>query len=272
MSETGRNDFEEEVADPRLDAKLREIWAKFEKPWILNALRQSLPPTRIETLGCTFVVHPRDNFTEFRMWENGLPPEHEATQAIADRLRGTPAVIVDVGANAGAFGLPVLKAAGPGARALAFEPNPVMQARLRRNIALNDLEVALFECALGDAPGRSRLYFPRNGNLGQGRIDVKYAHKAGTEGVEVEVRTLPDCLSAAGVDRVDFLKVDVEGLEDRVIGPLLQSDAAPHPGLIYFEIAHDRVWQFPLFDLLIDRGYREVAQYGPNSLFEREPQ
>jgi FkbM family methyltransferase len=258
----------EPVADAAMDAKMREIWARIEKPWVRNILRESLPPTPVEVMGCRFIVHPRDNFTEAKMWENRLPPEHEATAEIAARLAGTDPVIVDVGANAGAFFLPILKTAGPGARAIAFEPNPVMIARLRRNIDLNGFEnIDVFECAVGEDEGRATLHFPRNGNLGQGRIGVTYAN--GTEaGHDVAVRPLATCLSEARVPRVDFLKVNVEGLEDRVIAPLLAGVRDFWPRLVYFEIAHDGVWTHPLLQILSDRGYEEVRSYGRNSLFK----
>ncbi len=261
----------EPVADAAMDAKMREIWARFPNDLkVRQTLRKILPPTRINALGCDFIVHPKDNYTEFKMWESGLPPEHLATRAIADALAGTAAVIVDVGANAGAFFLPLLKAAGKGAKAIAFEPNPVMRTRLSVNIALNRLtsRVRIFDCAVGAKPGHSVLHFPRNGNLGQGRIDVPYAH-GGSESVAVEIRPLAECLVQAKVRRVDFLKVDVEGLEDRVIVPLLQADPALWPRSLYFEISHDDVWQMPLLQVLADRGYVRVQDFDNHALFRR---
>jgi FkbM family methyltransferase len=264
-------DAVEPVADAVMDAKMREIWARLEKPWVRKILQQSLPPTRITSMGCDFIVHPRDNFTEFRMWENGLPPEHEATLHLADLLADSDAVIVDVGANAGAFSLPIIKRAGKGARAAVFEPNPVMRARLQANLDLNDLGHArVFDCAVSDAAGRARLHFPGNGNLGQGRIGQGYDGPGAREGVEVALRPLADCLAEASFDRVDLLKVDVEGLEDRVIAPLLQAEDAPRPRLIYVEVEHQGTWTYPLLDILADRGYAEVRTFGKNRLFQRE--
>ena len=260
---------QEPVADAAMDAKMRELWAKFSKrTWVRKQLADSLPPTRVTSMGCDFIVHPRDNFTEFRIWENGLPPEHEATQSIADRLAGSDAVIVDVGANAGAFFLPILRAAGDKARAVVFEPNPVMRARLQTNIALNALEnVTVFDCAISDAAGTSKMFFPRNGNLGQGRIDLSYAGEG--EGSTVRVRPLAECLTEAGVGRVDFLKVDVEGLEDRVIAPLLAGATTLLPRLIYFEVEHQAAWHYPLLEILAEKGYAECQSFDKNKLFEQ---
>jgi FkbM family methyltransferase len=248
----------EAVASEAMDAKLRQIWGMFEKGWMRRELRAILPPTRVDWMGVSFVVHPRDNFTEFRMWELGRPPEHEATGAIADMLADSGAVIVDVGANAGAFGLPILVAAGKGAKGIFFEPNPVMQARLEANIALNGKKTA----------ARAAMYFPKNGNLGQGRVGVSYGQEAeADERLEVEIRTLPDCLRQARVKRVDFLKVDVEGLEDKVILPLLDADKALWPRMIYFEVEHEDGWEGPLLARLAECGYEEVRNFDKNRLY-----
>ena len=264
-----KSDAEEPVADAVMDAKMREIWGKLEKPWVRKVLQQSLPPTRITSMDCEFIVHPRDNFTEFRMWENGLPPEHEATLHLAEVLADSKAVIVDVGANAGAFSLPIIKRAGKGARAALFEPNPVMRARLEVNLALNDLGAArVFDCAISDTEGTARLHFPGNGNLGQGRIGQGYDGPNAREGGEVPLRPLADCLAEAGFDTVDLLKVDVEGLEDRVIAPLLQTEGAPRPRLIYVEVEHQGIWAYPLLEVLAEAGYTETGSFGKNRLFQ----
>lgn len=259
----------EPVADAAMDAKMRQIWARIQKPWVRQIIREMLPPTPVSSMGCNFIVHPQDNYTEFKLWETGLPPEHRATQYVAETVQGTDPVIVDVGANAGAFFLPVHMAGGAGTRSIVFEPNPVMQQRLLTNVAQNGLQeqVTLFTCAVGDPAGRSVLHFPRNGNLGQGRIEVAYPHKRASEGVEVAIRPLRDCLAEAGVTRVDFLKVDVEGLEDRVIVPLLRGEPGLLPRLIYLEIEHEAVWKRPLMEELSKAGYERVEDFDGNALF-----
>jgi len=265
------SDIEPQIADTLMDDTMRALWSKLEKPWIRNVLRAHLPPTRVQWLNTAFIVHPQDNFTEFKMWEMGRPPEHEATAHFASELAGKPAVIVDVGANAGAFTLPILSAAGDGARLVLFEPNPVMRARLEANIAANAFGSAaqVFDCAISDAPGELPMHLPNNGNLGQARIGRDYANSDLPDILPVPVRVLPDCLAQAGVETIDLLKVDVEGLEDRVIIPLLQDDTAPKPAMIYFEIEHDDGWDQPLVKTLEDAGYVRVASFGKNALFAR---
>ena len=40
--------------------------------------------------------------------------------------------------------------------------------------------------------------------------------------IEVEVAPLADIITAAGVDRIDYLKIDIEGFEDRALVPFIQ--------------------------------------------------
>lgn len=252
-----------------MDATLREIWMALA-PWPEAQARmlELVPPAAIESLGVQFLVYPQDNYTEFRIWRDGLPPEHEPTTLLADRLAGQNATLVDVGANAGAFSLPILTRLGAAGRGLLFEPNPDMRARLRANIARNSLpRTDVRACAVSDRPGQARMHFPKVRNLGQGRIDVDYGDMTRTGDFEVDVRTLPDCLTDAGIDRIDLLKVDVEGLEDRVICPLLDGNPALHPALLYFEVAHDHLWSRPLRETLAQHGYRVLQRFGPNTLF-----
>lgn len=267
MAEVRADDVADIVADAAMDAKMRQIYGAFEKPWIRKQLQSMLPPTRMTWAGCKFVVHPSDNFTEFRMWELGRPPEHAATEALAERLRGKRTTIVDVGANAGAFSIPILKA-GRGAQGILVEPNPVMRARLERNVSLNRLRnLQIADCAIGAAAGEAAMQFPQNGNLGQGRVGVSY--QGGSDGVTVPVRPLADVVENAGLRAIDLLKVDVEGLEDRVICPYLASDS-PKPALIYVEVAHDGAWEMPLLERLDEAGYKQIETFGENALFERE--
>ncbi len=264
--------------DP-VDAKLREIWDKSRGKFRLREiLRSCIDPTLVEVMGCRFLVHPRDNLTEFVMWRDLKPPEFEGTSAVIDRLGKGDVSIVDVGANAGAFCLPIMKAVGKGSRAVAFEPNPTMLARLRTNIGLNGFDnIAVIPCAVSDVETTAKMlfpveglkYFPNTKNLGMGRIDLEYGDKGTDVGAEVQVRPLQSCLEEANVGRVDFLKVDVEGLEDRVIAPLLEGSENLWPKLLYFEVEHSDNWKYPLRDLLGERGYAQIARFKKNILFER---
>jgi FkbM family methyltransferase len=139
--------------------------------------------------------------------------EPHVRSAIAATLRpgGTA---VDVGANVGLHTLTMASAVGPEGSVLAIEPNPVAVARLRANLALNDLDARVLVHAVSDRVGEMPLFVPDgvNNNLGQARLGPRDGLTAGGS---VAVTTLD--LVAERLDALDLLKIDVEGFEVAVL-------------------------------------------------------
>ncbi|WP_386259986.1 FkbM family methyltransferase [Sulfitobacter aestuariivivens] len=157
------------MSDPSVDA-LRAAFRTADKP-TRRKLVPLLPPAEIAFAGVRMFVDPRDNYTERRIWLDGQPPEMDSLMALVERIEGRRALVLDVGANCGAFTVPLALAAGDGSRVIAFEPNPVMIGRLGHNVALNGLgDVVRIEgCALGQAACEAMLNFKR-GNYGQASL------------------------------------------------------------------------------------------------------
>lgn len=132
-----------------------------------------------------------------------------------ERLLDEGATIADIGSNFGYYALHLTHALGGNARALAFEPMPGNFARLSTNIALNGAagQVQAFRCGLSDAPGEARMA-PRSGNSGSAQIG---AH--GADATVIPLDTLDRVWErAAGAgERLDFVKIDVEGHEIHVL-------------------------------------------------------
>jgi FkbM family methyltransferase len=118
-------------------------------------------------------------------------------------------VVYDVGANAGFFTLLGARRAGPSGAVYAFEPLPRNLQYLRRHVDLNDArQVRILEIALSSSPGVERFASGANASMGG----------LAAEG-DLEVRTdTVDRLVAAGEIRPPhFIKMDVEGAEERVL-------------------------------------------------------
>jgi FkbM family methyltransferase len=192
---------------------------------------------------------------------------HDAATAWVVFCRGEYAVpasarcIVDLGANWGAF---TLYAAGraPGARIFSIEPHPQEHPRLLRNLAANGLDgrVTVWRLAVA-AEGGTRW------------MDADPAHPSPSRGIHpaaidapppasvpVQAVTLAEILdrarAEAGVQRIDLVKMDIEGAEH---------EALPHlpPGAL----AAVDAWQMeyhpngpraPLFAALQRAGLRLV--------------
>jgi FkbM family methyltransferase len=131
----------------------------------------------------------------------------------------TSDVFVDVGAHIGRY---ALEAAASGSRVIAVEPEPSNLTMLRDNIALNGFRnVQAYDVAVSDSTGRRTFYLTKGGDTGASSLEKSWrAYFAGTDMVsrlEVKVDTLDHLLEDAGVEKVDWLKIDVEGHEVPVL-------------------------------------------------------
>lgn len=137
-------------------------------------------------------------------------------------------LIVEVGANIGAHTLALAQLAGPGGTVLAFEPQRIVYQTLCANLALNSVtNVHCFHAAVGRAPGLivvPLLDYSRDSNFGGLELG---SH---TDGETVPVVTI-DGLNLA---RCDFLKIDVEGMEQEVLEGAVRTIARQSP-VLYVE-------------------------------------
>lgn len=116
-------------------------------------------------------------------------------------------VAVDVGANIGEVSILLSKGAGPSGQVFAFEPNPRIYRYLLGNLALNHCEnVTPANLAVGAAPGVVRMSNDKRDDMN--RI---------VDGGEIAVTCTTLDTHLPPLDRIAFLKVDVEGGELRVL-------------------------------------------------------
>lgn len=115
---------------------------------------------------------------------------------------------VDGGAHIGYMTLQLARAAGPGGRVVAFEPNPEVQPVLALNVRRNGIadRVRVSAKALGAAPGSAVLHV-----VGGGDASRLWPSAGGRDVVPVEVTCLDREL--AGEPVPDVVKLDLEGAE-----------------------------------------------------------
>jgi FkbM family methyltransferase len=127
-------------------------------------------------------------------------------------------VMLDVGANIGQYALITAKFGGKNARVYAFEPSPAVRQRLQHHLTINQAsQVEVVAKAVGSAPGVAQFY-PAAGedNSGVGSLLPAESHRddlRSQEGIEVEVTTLDIFVREQKLERVDMIKVDVEGFD-----------------------------------------------------------
>lgn len=150
----------------------------------------------------------------------------EVEARLVRRLVAPGAEVFDVGANIGYYATLFAQLAGEKGRVHAFEPAPATHAQLAANVARNALQnVMLNQVAVSDAPGEMNLYLNREsalaslGQTGRGKT-------VGT--ASVQVVTLDEYSRERNIAAIDFLKIDVEGYEPKVLAgarELLQRSA-----------------------------------------------
>ncbi|HEX2102098.1 MAG TPA: FkbM family methyltransferase [Solirubrobacteraceae bacterium] len=122
-------------------------------------------------------------------------------------------VVVDVGAHVGVHALGAarrLRALG-GGRVVAFEPTSDSAGAVRAAAARNGLAVEVVEAALGEEQGIVELF--AGAPYGAHDAGVRSQFGDGEPAGRAPVTTLDAWAAANGLDRLDVVKLDIEGAE-----------------------------------------------------------
>ena len=132
-----------------------------------------------------------------------------------DRYLKPGMTVIDGGANMGLYTLYAARRVGLEGRVIALEPSQRDFDRLTAHVRLNRLRnVRCRRVALGRSQGRGRLRIAAEWNAGHNTLG-EFGYEA-TELVrveEVKVRALDAIVADEGLDRVDLIKLDIEGAE-----------------------------------------------------------
>ena len=124
-------------------------------------------------------------------------------------------IVFDVGANKGNWSFPALQAE-PRIRLLSFEPlEPVYE--ILKNLLADYPNVETFQCALDEQNGKSSFfYYPKISEM-SGFYNRKILHDLEAQEITVKTEKLDDFCSNRKISRIDFLKIDTEGAEWKVL-------------------------------------------------------
>jgi FkbM family methyltransferase len=134
-------------------------------------------------------------------------------------------IFLDVGANIGLYSL-YIKRHRPDTQVYAFEPHPLLAECLRKTVRANPaIAFTPFECGLGEGSHRASLHFHLNNSGGHSFIPDSIA-PADTYPVNsselhrsapIQIYALDEVAQRENWSRVDFLKVDVQDMEDQFL-------------------------------------------------------
>ena len=139
-------------------------------------------------------------------------------------------VVFDIGAHHGLYSVLAAKRVGEKGWVRSFEPSPRERKYLKQNLRINHCHnVRVESFALGSSAGRAELFLVEG--TGDCCHSLRQPSVATTSRkVPVEMQTLDEYLQREKIEKVDFIKLDVEGGEMEVLRGatrLLQSAERP---------------------------------------------
>lgn len=158
---------------------------------------------------------------------------------------------LDIGANYGVYTLALANGVGSTGHVWAYEPASETAGLLKQTLALNGLDHVTVEVsALSDQPGEARLTLNPNSELNA----LASAGDSGAASELVAVTTLDAGLAAQGWDRIDFLKLDAEGEEARILagGQRFFAELSP---LVQYEVKAGEALNLGLIEKFAEIGY-----------------
>lgn len=218
------------------------------------------------------LVVNRHDFRGGEILKTGIPPGNssiirlcEALQQRAERTGRKP-IVIDVGANCGSYALAFAQHA---ARVIAIEPQYELYQAMRRTIApgLNPgmNRIVPLQCAVGlggrwwDTPDIDRSTSHVSDCVKLER------HEVGSRGVPdrqlVIERAIDQLVCDLGLDHVDLLKIDTEGMEIDVIEGARET-IAKHKPILFVEFRHSD--RFKLQAMLFELGYPSIQVVDDN--------
>lgn len=234
--------------------------------WLIDRhLRTSRPEVVAKVLGVTMRLDPSEFVDKELLF---YPSQYEAAEiSFMGQVLREGGIFVDVGAHIGFHSLLAAKMVGSAGLIISIEADPDTYERLLGNINLNQTcRMKTFNRGVADNDGVMTLH-RYIGNLASNSFIVGTQPNFARSGaVEVKCTTLLKLLLEAAVPRVDFLKMDIEAFEYRVLKRFLaESPGELLPRLILLEYHpqyESEAGGSPLPLLEADGRYRELRISG----------
>jgi FkbM family methyltransferase len=243
----------------RLAYALGDLYNRKPRPLVIatvHGAQMELVPSEYVDVSLLLCPHLYDRW-EFEIVTRYVQPGH---------------IAFDVGSHIGTYAIRLSQLVGATGHVFAFEAWTPTFERLRRNLERNAVtNVTAKNVALSDQPGKATMYLNAPGNAGGNTL----LNPSDWTGGEVECMTLIE--ASKGIDHIDFMKIDIENMEYRVLQHFLSATSPLlHPKVILTE-HHANEVHLAGGDLLVmlqQFGYRLLAKSPPrtepNFLFFRD--
>jgi FkbM family methyltransferase len=228
------------------------------------------PVTTVRRRGVNWALDLREGI-DFSIWLLGA--FELATMRAYERIVRPGDIVLDIGANIGAHVLHLARAVGAEGKVWAFEPTEYAIGKLKANVALNpDLadQIACCQVMLVDEPNGYQIPPLHSSWPLTGEADLHERHGGRLMSTNnARAATLDSFVREFGIDHVDFIKLDIDGHECRMLRGARTLLTALHP-VILLELSPHQLDEAggsieDLIDLLAVAGYamQDLASFAP---------
>ena len=240
--------------------KLKKIYAK-----ILTKINKKTPIDIIYH-GVKFRLYPHNNTIESKMFVSSRLREGKELDVISGYIKNG-GTFLDIGSNIGYYSLMAAKLGAT--KIIGVEPNPQALERFKANIKFNKFEklIKTFQIGVGEKQGFMELNLSEIDMGSSSIVNTKF----NSDRIKIKVIPLSELLKKEGITKVDVLKIDIEGFEDRALFPYFKNlDKKFYPRLVLMEDSSQTDWEENILEWLLANGYRVLTRTRGNVLITTE--
>lgn len=191
---------------------------------LTNAILLAIIPEKIKVKPATLYLNPKDPVLSgaltLRVYEN-------SEIAFFKKYCRDDMVFIDVGGNVGLYSALALHTLNSKGKIITLEPHPESFALLSKNVEVNQKtrgiedapQINLFKMAASSQSG-SRTLALNPENKADNRVSDAPAE---WESIPIEAKSMDDLLAEQGIEEVNFVKMDVQGYEHRIVSGFMET-------------------------------------------------
>ena len=123
-------------------------------------------------------------------------------------------LVIDIGANIGLFAIKAANIMSNKGHVIAIEPEPI-NIKLLENNCINFSNISIISKAVGNQEGEIKLILSEL--AGTHKIALNDIDQTNQKNIMVSITTLDNIVTNLNLKKIDFVKIDVEGLELEVL-------------------------------------------------------
>jgi FkbM family methyltransferase len=184
-----------------------------------------------------------------------------STRAVYRKLLKPGAIVLDVGANIGAHTLPLASCISRRGRVHAFEATEFAVGKLRKNLSLNpklESRVTVHHCLLTDGSddhGITQIYSSWPLHAKAGERHPQHGGRLEETGTAAQF-SLDQFIEQNLIDRIDLIKLDVDGFEWQILqGSIIVFETFHPPVLLELAPDYEGVQIEDILGFFRQRGY-----------------